>query len=428
MSVLKKRWLVPLAVSAAGAMALAGCSAGGGGGGGGGGGEGSEGPLKILSVWAPGTAEADIVDDAIAQYEDETGIDVELTTAGEETGAQYEVSVLGGDAPHVIVVNLVDKQATWLEQGIVEPVNEYLTSWGLEDKINPDAIEQWTNADGEIQGFPYSGFVWPVWYNLDLLAEAGIDGVPTTTDELIAAAPALREAGVAPVIVGGSDWSGNKLFLQIIQSYMEPTEAAEVFANGGYCDSDAAMQGIELLVELREAGVFADDVEGYTADQMNTAFFEGQAAIMPAGSWAFSETPEDLNVQLGGFPVPDDGAFDKPTAFQGWTSAGFFLSEDGAASEDLVKPFLDIMYSDEIVARMVDEAATPRPILTDEPVEPSNELLAFAMNDLSENVEFAAFPDALVPGALLEPLTRQSSLAFSTGDAASICASLDSVY
>ncbi len=188
------------------------------------------------------------------------------------------------------------------------------------------------------------------------------------------------------------------------------------------------MQGIELLVELREAGVFADDVEGYTADQMNTAFFEGQAAIMPAGSWAFSEAPEDLNVQLGGFPVPSDGAFDKPTAFQGWTSAGFFLSEEGAASEDLVRPFLDIMYSDEIVARMVDEAATPRPILTDEPVEPSNELLAFAMNDLSDSVEFAAFPDALVPGALVEPLTRQTSLGFSTGDAASICASLDSVY
>lgn len=59
------------------------------------------------------------------------------------------------------------------------------------------ALVHYSSASGELQAFPYSGFLWPVWYNTRILDEAGLE-IPTTTDELIAAAQALREADKTP--------------------------------------------------------------------------------------------------------------------------------------------------------------------------------------------------------------------------------------
>lgn len=44
-----------------------------------------------------------------------------------------------------------------------------------------------------------------IWYSQDLFAEAGIDEVPTTIDELNDAVEALKGTGVAPIALGAKD-------------------------------------------------------------------------------------------------------------------------------------------------------------------------------------------------------------------------------
>ncbi len=408
------------------AVTITGCTAGS---------SGDPDTVTILSNVQSGTPTGDVQEDVIAAFEEETGATVNLVQVGETIPDVFETSVAGGKQADIVMVNLAEKTTTWVEQGIAIPASEYLDDWGLTDRINPEALAAWTNADGDVQGFPYNGFVWPVWFNMDLLEQAGIDAVPTTTDDLLEDVALLRDAGIPPMIVGGNDWSGQKLFLQIAQSYMDPEEATSVYSEGGYCDSADAMKGIELFTELRDAGLFVDDTQGYTADQMNASFYEGDAAIMAAGSWAFGDTPEELrpNIVLGGFPIPSDGTYDKPTAYEGYTGGGFWVSQNGAEDGkiDLVETFITSWYEPEVAAAWAQASNGPTAVVTEDAdaAEIENSVTAQAVNEVPELVDFAVMPDTVVPGALADPMIRQTSVAFAPGtDAQAICGSLDALY
>ncbi len=285
--------------------------------------------------------------------------------------------------------------------------------------------------DGDVQGFPYEGYQWPVWYNTALFDQAGVD-IPTTTDELIDAAAALRAAGVQPFAIGGNDWSGQKLLLQIAQSYLSPDDAKEIFTNGGWCASDDAMKGIDLFVELRDAGVFIDDVEGLEASSMAAAFDTGAAAMMSAGSWELANVPAEMagDVLFGGFPVPSGSEYTKPTAYQG-TANGFWISTKGTEKIDAIKQFIQYLYSPEVAAKFVNEAQIITALETDPALLSGdlNPLLAQITSELPSTVEYAVHPDKYVPGTITEQLIRQTAVSFGDGvDSAAVCAALDSVY
>jgi multiple sugar transport system substrate-binding protein len=395
---------------------------------------GSADSINVLSLYKKtgDVPEAAAINLAIDNFTAATGIKVNFTEAGENLGEEYEATVLAGEAADVIIVNLFDKSSGWVENGAAIPVNDLLAEWGLDTVIKEAAVKDWTNKNGDVQGFAYQGFTWPVWYNTDLLEEAGVAGVPKTSDELIAASEKLRAAGIGPMVVGGSDWSGNKLFLQIIQSFMPSEEAAEVFTNGGYCASPNAMKGIDEFVKLRDGGVFVDGVEGYTADLMNAAYYEGKAAIMAAGSWAMPGTPEDIAAAttLGGLPIPAGSVFTKPTAFEGNTGVGFFISPNGQKKLGAVKDFILSFYSADVIGKFVSEVSVIPTTTIDisGALGTASPLLNQAVTSLQKEAEFAVFPDGYV-GTRGDALTKASALAYGAGtSSAAICEAADEAY
>jgi ABC-type glycerol-3-phosphate transport system substrate-binding protein len=388
--------------------------------------------LTVLSLIAGPDPIGEVFAETIERFEAEYGIAVEVLQGGEDTPDVFETMVLAGNEPELVVVNLVEGPLEWLNEGVVVELTDYLRDWGLQERITPAAIDEWTDAEGRVQGIPFSGFQWPLLYNTRLLSEAGVTDVPQTTDELIAAATSLRAAGIAPVVVGGNDWSGQKLFFQIVQSYMEPAEAAQVFATGGFCDVPTARQGVELFVELRDAGVFADDTQGFSAEQMTTQFYTEEAAIIPAGSWAFAGVPEDVidNVHLGGFPVPPDGRFGAPTAYQGYTGPGFWISNNGVEKLGAVRALIEMMYDEATIQQFVERADLITPVAFDQDAtQPNNPLTLEALSDLQDRVEYAVMPDLHIPGTRADAVIRGTSLAYSPSvDAQGVCEAMDAAY
>ena len=385
--------------------------------------------LTILTDFRVGSPAHDIQSQVIAEFEEKTGMKVNEIQGNQDLPNVFETSVVGGKEADIVITNLGTTNQNWSGDGITVLVSDYIDEWGLTDKIDPTALDEWRDAEGEVQGLPFQGFIWPVWYNMDLLAKAGVTEVPTTIDDLISTTQKLRDAGISPMAAGGSDWTGQKLFLQIIQSYMTLDETKDLFRNGSYCESPKAMEGIELFIQLRDGGVFIDDAEGYTSDQMNAAFYTGQAAIMSAGSWAFVDAPTDLNITLGGFPNPTGGAYDKPTAFQGYTGSGFWISNNGAKKIDAVKDFITAFYTQDIAAQFTAKASIPTAVVATSELAIPNALFSAAVNELPATVDFSVMPDIFV-GDLGDPLTQQIAAAWGSDgmDAATICAALDSVY
>ncbi len=124
------------------------------------------------------------------------------------------------------MVNLYDKTLAWTELGATLDVKGYLDDWGLRERVLPAALKEWTDDEGRLRAFPYFAANWPVAFNTGLLERAGIGSVPTTGDQLIGAARKLRAKGIAPVTVGGNDWTGQKLLAQIIQTFLTPKRPA----------------------------------------------------------------------------------------------------------------------------------------------------------------------------------------------------------
>lgn len=342
----------------------------------------------------------------------------------------YETALLAGQPPDIIWINLFGRPLEWLKQEATLPVTDQMEEWDLRAKVGDLAVSDYTDANGQLQGFPYLGFKWPVWYNKAQLTTAGVANLPTSTDDLIATTDALTTAGIGGVVVGGSDWSGNKLFWQVIQAYLSNEAAIELFRGGDFSGPDVR-KGIDLFIALRDAGIFVKSVEGLTADQMAAQFFAEDAAIMPSGSWAFGGTPEGLvgSVELGGFPNPSDGLWKKPTAYAGFTSSGWWLSPAAPDKIDAVRSFIEFMYRPETAALFVDQGLITA--IEDVPVDAGalSPLLVSAMTKLDDQVDYVVLPDVYIPTAVLTATERTTSLAYTRGTSADdIVAGLVAAY
>ena len=65
-----------------------------------------------------------------------------------------------------------------------------------------------------------------IWLNNDAFAKVGTD-VPANWDEFVAAAPALREAGVAPLAVGSQSWQQAGAITEVLAVAIAGPEAWE---------------------------------------------------------------------------------------------------------------------------------------------------------------------------------------------------------
>lgn len=388
--------------------------------------------LTVLSLMTKGTSGGDIFHARVADFEEETGIKVKVVDASQDIDQVFETSVAADSQADIVLANLYDKTTAWLENGVTLDASTYAEDWDLESGWVPEAVGDWSTADGKLRGFPYSGFSWPVLYNTTLLEEAGVEGIPQTIDELIDASDKLRAAGITPWVNGGSDWNGSKLFSQFIQLYTDTDETKALQSEGGYCASENAMKGIDTFIEVRDAGVFVDNIQGYTVDMAQSDYFEGNAAIMSNASWMFSEIPEDVleGTELGGLPLPDGAAAENPTIYQAYTGAGFMLSTKAEAKIDAVEKFIKYFNETDVAQTFVSEASSVL-ALSDPAVSEvaTNKLLKAAQSTLLEGTQIAVLPDLQVPATASANVDKAAAQAFGPGvDAQTVCGALDAAY
>ena len=388
--------------------------------------------LTVMSSFTTGNATGDEFNKLAKEFTAESGIKIDVQeVAFDDLPKAYEAAKLANKERDLIIENLTPDTTDWLPQGQVVDVRKYLDDWGLTPKIEPAAIQYWTQGQSGVAGFPFIGFNWPVWYNMDLLKKAGIDKVPATADELIDDSKKLRAAGIQPMALSGGEWPVQNFVTWMVQQFVQPAEAQQLFAKGGYCKSPRAIQGLDLFGRFRDAGVFIDNAQGYSADQMTTAYFNGKAAMMPSGSWAYTTAPAAIgkSTTLGGFPVTPGGVYTKPTAFEGY-SAGFFLSPKGKKKLDGVEKFMKFMYSQKSLQSWIGDASQ---ILDAKPeavgnVKTQNALALKGVSVKKDTVDFLLLPDNYIPAGFDYQPVATEFLGHKGETGAEFCKKLDKLY
>lgn len=146
--------------------------------------------VRILQWWANEQG-WDTLNGIKAAFE-EANPDVELVIEDLPYNQAHDAIVtqnLAGEAPDIIV-----SQAAWLVEfaraGIIAPIDDYLDDT-VRSGIDPSML---TTYDGHNWGVPTARNGVAMFYNEDILKEAGVD-VPTTWDEMLAAAPKIAKTG-----------------------------------------------------------------------------------------------------------------------------------------------------------------------------------------------------------------------------------------
>jgi len=103
-----------------------------------------------------------------------------------------------GEQPHVVQVFEVGTATMMAAEGAIKPVHEVMGAADIDwdaDAYLPAVKSYYTTPEGEMLSLPFNSSTPVLWYNKDLLDEAGIEQPPQTWDEMFAAADKLKAVG-----------------------------------------------------------------------------------------------------------------------------------------------------------------------------------------------------------------------------------------
>jgi len=103
-----------------------------------------------------------------------------------------------GEQPHIVQVFEVGTATMMAARGAVRPVQDVMENADIDwdsDAYVPAVKSYYTTPEGDMLSLPFNSSTPVMWYNQDLLDEAGVESVPSTWDEMFAAADKLKQVG-----------------------------------------------------------------------------------------------------------------------------------------------------------------------------------------------------------------------------------------
>ncbi len=335
-----------------------------------------------LNLWMPTFASAD------GEITDEEFWEEKMEAFGEENDCEVNVEIVpwdsyeekyltgttsdnGPDVGYMYMEMFYD----YIDMGALVDVDEYFSD---EEKSNYIYYDL-----GNLQGGQYAlpvvvGNPRILVANMDLLAEAGIDKVPTTWDEFLDTCNTLKEKvpDVAPFM---QDW-GNPHYGSLNEIYWPYfwSAGAEIVDEDGNLtiDSDAGLQATEFLYSLKEDGILPDTCT--STDDTLEPFKNGEAAMIMVASSNAAQI-EDIN-------------WDFEPVLQGPADAKTFVAADSLVmfekceNKDLAAKLMKYITSAEVMSDFHQRVSDQPPISSDEEYT-GDERFADLFTDYADNFQ-----------------------------------------
>ena len=275
--------------------------------------------LRIVNDVAATCATADITVTANATAEHKNIQGPALTV----NPAEYTVAVVANNS----IVPL-------LNDDLIRPLDDLVAKYGA--SLQPNQL---IKIDGKVMAIAFMGNGQHLFYRKDILEKAGV-GVPTSYEELLAAAQKIKDAGLMEYPLAASDKPGWDLAAEFVNMYLGTGD--EFFAPGSAelaIDNDNGRKVLETMRAM--TGFMNPDYLTFDANELNKLWDAGSVAMMNQwGSLAGAATdPATANAEVAantGFAAaPTIGGGTIPAAalwWDGFTIAKNISDEDAAVS------------------------------------------------------------------------------------------------
>lgn len=288
------------------------------------------------------------VQDNVAQFEAENpGIKVNVTDYAWPDYNDSLILRIRSNTPTDVVYGGQDWLPAWGAAGFIAPLEDIAPAGAIEELTQDIAGFALTDVsyDGKVYGLPYYSDTISFIYNKQILDDHGIE-VPTTWDEVTAAAEQLKAAGMdKPIIYEYDQELPNFYDAFVAQAYGRGAELFDEELNPLFADpSNGAYQQLEWLADAWSKDLVQPDPhESTIITAMNTgnhAFTVvytyvlaalNDAATQPlAGQFAIAPMPGEAHSTLGfakSYVVTASTAADPARAEAAWKFINFMAGK-----------------------------------------------------------------------------------------------------
>ncbi|MCI8416263.1 MAG: sugar ABC transporter substrate-binding protein [Lachnospiraceae bacterium] len=254
------------------------------------------GEKETLSILLTYPREKEVLYQCIEGFTAETGIEVEIQYVPlSDSKKQISIMIVSENLPDVLDVDNPET-ATYAQIGILADVTDRVEREIAVEEYYQRSLEQ--NAyEGKYYGLPFTTNTLGMYYNKELLAQAGVEKVPQTWEEVLEACEKLKEIGVY-----GFGVAGNKSADTSFQMWPMIWSSG---SNWDRLDSPETVEALEFYKTLVDQGYMSTEVINYNASDNTNQFIAGKTAMVIDGSWRLQVIQQGVNFDFGVARIPE---------------------------------------------------------------------------------------------------------------------------
>ncbi len=257
----------------------------------------------------------------VAEWEEATGNSVEIISLPwGQAFEKFATMVAGGDIP-----DLVEMPERWLAlyNDRLMDLGPRVAEWEHGDSLTDATIEMGSaTAEGKLKQIPYGFYLRAMFYNKDLLEEAGVDGPPETLEEFRAASEAISalDGKYGYCLRGGPGGLNGWMMM-----------AATMMGSDTFFDEDGnstintpeAVAGLQFLIDLYQDGLAPRDSVSWGFNEIVAGFYSGTCAFLdqdPDALIAVASRMDEGSFAVAPMPKGPDGKSFPTIGYAGWSA------------------------------------------------------------------------------------------------------------
>ena len=221
---------------------------------------------------------------------------------------QYTIGAVSGELPDIGMVDSPDMES-YIALGVFEDVTDQFADWEEIENFYPGPLSSCKDADGNIYGLPQNSNCLCLAVNMDALAEAGIDEIPTNLEDFKAAVEATTDESQSRYGFSMSAVSTEEGTFQLLP-WIVATHNGTKTSLSDLTAEDAAI-GLDILGGFVANGQMSSECVNWTQADAYNQFCAGKAAREELGTWQLATIEADVNgafeYKVALLPTGDEG-------------------------------------------------------------------------------------------------------------------------
>ncbi|WP_186577870.1 extracellular solute-binding protein [Aquibacillus kalidii] len=316
--------------------------------------------LTLWETWTDDTPDTRLLKERVEEFNSsQEEIVIELRgTAHNEYRTKLKTQAAGGELPELFLVWPGAELEPLVEGGVVEPIND------VREKYEGELIQATTLDDYAIDGKQYAipasvSYTSIIYYNKELLAQAGYDKIPDTYKGFKEMIEALKAEGITPILAGNKPkWPLQSVYISTIADRFTGSDYLDKVLNGDEKFTNPKfIESLAVISELKEMGAFNEDINTIDEVEARDDLLKGEGALFLSGSWSttaiLGALPEGMEIGAASFPSVEGGE-GNPEVISGISSIGIAinskLSDDEKAA---AKKFLEYFYDEKLYSGLL---------------------------------------------------------------------------